>query len=70
MLLATLNYLDLHDTEIKGTSNYLAEFEKKTIETASQILLNFLHDLRGILPEIDKICRVVFLLEYHKHNGT
>ena len=34
----------------KGTSNCLAEFEK----TASQIFLNFLHDLRGILPEIDK----------------
>ena len=38
---------------IKGTSNYLAEFEKN-IETASQIFLNFLHDLRGILPEINK----------------
>ena len=37
---------------LKGTSNCLAEFEKN-IETASQILLNFLHDLRGILPEID-----------------
>ena len=36
----------------KGTSNCLAEFEKK-IETASRILLNFLHDLTGILPEID-----------------
>ena len=38
---------------VKGTSNCLAEFEKN-IETASQIFLNFLHDLRGILPEIDK----------------
>ena len=37
---------------LKGTSNRLAEFEKN-IETASQICLNFLHDLRGILPEID-----------------
>ena len=37
----------------KGTSNCLAEFEKN-IETASQIFLNFCHDLRGILPEIDK----------------
>ena len=37
---------------LKGTSNCLAEFEKN-IETASQIFLNFLHDLRGILPEID-----------------
>ena len=38
---------------LKGTSNCLAEFEKN-IETASQIFLNFLHVLRGILPEIDK----------------
>ena len=37
---------------LKGTSNCLAEFEKN-IETASQIFLNFVHDLRGILPEID-----------------
>ena len=34
---------------IKGTSNYLAEFEKE-IETASRIFLNFLHDLRGKAP--------------------
>ena len=38
---------------LKGTSNYLAEFEKN-IESASQIFLNFLYDLRGILPEIDE----------------
>ena len=40
-------------TFLEGTSNCLAEFEKN-IETAAQIFLNFLHDLRGILPEIDK----------------
>ena len=39
---------------IKGTSNYIAEFEKKNIETAPQIFLIFLHDLRGIIPEINK----------------
>ena len=33
----------------KGTSNYPDQFE-----TASQIFLNSLHDLRGILPEINK----------------
>ena len=40
-------------TSLLQTSNYLAEFEKN-IETASQICLSFLHDLRGILPEINK----------------
>ena len=37
---------------IKGTSNYLAEFKKKN-ETDSQFFLNFPHDIRGILPEMD-----------------
>ena len=40
---------------LKGTSNCLAKFEKN-IETASQIFLNFLYNLRGMLPEIDKNC--------------
>ena len=52
MLLAC-QFLIVYVTLIfKGTPNCLAEFEKN-IETASQIFLNFLHDLRGILPEID-----------------
>ena len=49
----------------KGTSNCLAEFEKNN-ETASQIFLNFLYDLGGILPEID----TNLPLECHKHGGT
>ena len=57
--------------QLKDTSNCLAEFEKN-IETASQIFMYFLHNLRGILPEIDKKkkCCVVFPLECHKHGGT
>ena len=43
----------------KVTSNSLAEFEKK-IETASRILLNLLHDLTGILPEIDNSLPCIF----------
>ena len=49
-----LQWDDSYVKSLKGTTNYLAEFEKKNIETASQIFLNFLHDLRGILPEINK----------------
>ena len=39
---------------VKGTSNCLAEFEKNPLKLPLNFFLNFLHDLRGILPEIDK----------------
>ena len=55
--------------EVKGTSNCLAEFEKN-IGTASQTFLFFVHDLRGILPEIDESLPCSFPLECHKHGGT
>ena len=37
---------------IKGTYNYLAEFQK-TLKLTLKFFLNFLYDVRGILPEIN-----------------
>ena len=47
-----VNCLTTLNTHIKGTSNYLAEL-KKTIENDSHFFLNFLYDIRDILPEIN-----------------
>ena len=55
---------------LKGTSNYLAEFFKKTIEIDYQFFLDFLYAIRGILPEININLPCIFLLECHKHGGT
>ena len=37
---------------IKATSNYIAEFQK-TLKLTFNFFLNSLHDIRGMLPEID-----------------
>ena len=38
--------------QLKGTSNYLTEFQR-SIETDSQMFLNLLYDISRIFPEID-----------------